>query len=315
MDDDTRVRTPRILIIAGSDSGGGAGIQADIKTVTALDGYAATAITALTAQNTQGVFGVFPIKADFVRKQIDLVLEDIGADAVKTGMLYDESIINALADGLEHYGKPLKLVVDPVMLAKGGAPLIDPNAVAALKRRIINLSTIITPNLLEAEKLAGMSIRTVDNMEHAAVSLLTLGCEAVLITGGHLESQVLTDVLATSRGVQRFRSDRIPTKHTHGTGCTLASAIATSLAQGMQIEEAVERARAYVRRAIETAPNYGRGQGPINHAHTVEFAMGLASAPPVAKTAKAAKPARKRNKKPVRAVNPKRRAKAKRKRA
>jgi hydroxymethylpyrimidine/phosphomethylpyrimidine kinase len=305
----------RVLIVAGSDSGGGAGIQADIKTVTALDGYAATAITALTAQNTQGVFGVFPIKADFVRKQIDLVLEDIGADAVKTGMLYDESIINALADGLEHYGKPLKLVVDPVMLAKGGAPLIDPNAVAALKRRIINLSTIITPNLLEAEKLAGMSIRTVDNMEHAAVSLLTLGCEAVLITGGHLESQVLTDVLATSRGVQRFRSERIPTKHTHGTGCTLASAIATSLAQGMQIEEAVERARAYVRRAIETAPNYGRGQGPINHAHTVEFAMGLASAPPVAKTAKAAKPARKRNKKPVRAVNPKRRAKAKRKRA
>jgi hydroxymethylpyrimidine/phosphomethylpyrimidine kinase len=305
----------RVLIVAGSDSGGGAGIQADIKTVTALDGYAATAITALTAQNTQGVFGVFPIKADFVRKQIDLVLEDIGADAVKTGMLYDESIINAFADSLEHYGKPLKLVVDPVMLAKGGAPLIDPNAVAALKRRIINLSTIITPNLLEAEKLAGMSIRTVDDMEHAALSLLTLGCEAALITGGHLESQVLTDVLATSRGVQRFRSERIPTKHTHGTGCTLASAIATSLAQGMQIEEAVERARAYVRRAIETAPNYGRGQGPINHAHTVEFAMGLACAPPVAKTAKAAKPARKKNKKPVRAPKPKRRAKAKRKRA
>jgi hydroxymethylpyrimidine/phosphomethylpyrimidine kinase len=305
----------RVLIVAGSDSGGGAGIQADIKTVTALDGYAATAITALTAQNTQGVFGVFPIKADFVRKQIDLVLEDIGADAVKTGMLYDESIINALADGLEHYGKPLKLVVDPVMLAKGGAPLIDPNAVAALKRRIINLSTIITPNLLEAEKLAGMSIRTVDDMEHAALSLLTLGCEAALITGGHLESQVLTDVLATSRGVQRFRSDRIPTKHTHGTGCTLASAIATSLAQGMQIEEAVERARAYVRRAIETAPNYGRGQGPINHAHTVEFAMGLASAPPAAKTTKAAKPAPKKNKRPVRAPKPKRRAKAKRKRA
>lgn len=266
----------RVLIVAGSDSGGGAGIQADIKTVTALDGYAATAITALTAQNTLGVHGVFPIKADFVRKQIDVVLEDIGADAIKTGMLYDESIINALADAIEHYGKPIKLVIDPVMIAKGGAPLIDPNAVAALKRRIINLSTIITPNLVEAEKLAGMSIRTVDDMEHAALALLTLGCEAALVTGGHLESQVLTDVLATSRGVQRFRSERIPTKHTHGTGCTLASAIATSLAQGMQIEEAVERGRAYVRRAIETAPNLGRGQGPINHAHTVEFAMGMA---------------------------------------
>jgi hydroxymethylpyrimidine/phosphomethylpyrimidine kinase len=303
----------RVLIVAGSDSGGGAGIQADIKTVTALDGYAATAITALTAQNTQGVFGVLPIKPDFVRKQIDLVLEDIGADAIKTGMLYDESIINALADALEAHGKPIKLVVDPVMLAKGGAPLIDPNAVAALKRRIINLSTIITPNLLEAEKLAGMTIRTVDDMEHAALALLTLGCEAALITGGHLESQVLTDVLATSRGVQRFRSERIPTKHTHGTGCTLASAIATSLAQGMQIEEAVVRARDYVRRAIETAPGYGRGQGPINHAHTVEFAMGLASTAAAAPARKAKSPAKKarRAAKPA----PKRRAKAKRKRA
>ncbi|HEX2115610.1 MAG TPA: bifunctional hydroxymethylpyrimidine kinase/phosphomethylpyrimidine kinase [Alphaproteobacteria bacterium] len=302
----------RVLIVAGSDSGGGAGIQADIKTVTALDGYAATAITALTAQNTQGVFGVFPVKAEFVRKQVDLVLEDIGADAVKTGMLYDESIVNALADALEAYGKPIKLVVDPVMLAKGGAPLIDPNAVAALKRRIINLATIITPNLLEAEKLAGTTIRTVDDMEHAAASLLTLGCEAALITGGHLESQMLTDVLATSRGVQRFRSERIATKHTHGTGCTLASAIATSLAQGLQIEEAVERARAYVRRAIETAPNYGRGHGPVNHAHPVEFAMGLAAANPArAGTAKAPR------KKPRRVAKraPKRKAKSRRKRA
>jgi hydroxymethylpyrimidine/phosphomethylpyrimidine kinase len=305
----------RVLIVAGSDSGGGAGIQADIKTVTALDGFAATAITALTAQNTQGVFGVFPVKPEFVRKQIDLVLEDIGADAVKTGMLYDEPIINALADALEAYGKPLKLVVDPVMLAKGGAPLIDPNAVAALKRRIINLSTIITPNLLEAEKLAGTTIRTVDDMEHAALSLLTLGCEAALITGGHLESQVLTDVLATARGVQRFRSERIPTKHTHGTGCTLASAIATSLAQGMQVEEAVVRARDYVRRAIETAPGYGRGHGPVNHAHTVEFAMGLAAAAAApARTAKT--PAKKRRSvKKTRKAAPKRRAKAKRKRA
>jgi hydroxymethylpyrimidine/phosphomethylpyrimidine kinase len=305
----------RVLIVAGSDSGGGAGIQADIKTVTALDGFAATAITALTAQNTQGVFGVFPVKPDFVRKQIDLVLDDIGADAIKTGMLYDESIINALADALEAHGKPMKLVVDPVMLAKGGAPLIDPNAVAALKRRIINLSTIVTPNLLEAEKLAGMTIRTVDDMEHAALALLTLGCEAALITGGHLESQVLTDVLATSRGVQRFRSDRIPTKHTHGTGCTLASAIAISLAQGMQIEESVVRARDYVRRAIESAPGYGRGQGPINHAHTVEFAMGLARSAAPAPAPSAPAKARAKKRRPAKKAAPKRRAKAKRKRA
>jgi len=302
----------RVLIVAGSDSGGGAGIQADIKTVTALDGYAATAITALTAQNTQGVFGVLPVKAEFVRQQIDLVLDDIGADAMKTGMLYDESVINALADALEAYGKPIKLVVDPVMLAKGGAPLIDPDAIAALKRRIINLSTIITPNLLEAEKLAGTTIRTVDDMEHAATSLLTLGCEAALITGGHLESQVLTDVLATSRGVQRFRSERIPTKHTHGTGCTLASAIATSLAQGLQIEEAVERARAYVRRAIETAPNLGRGQGPINHAHPVEFAIGLAGANA---GSAAKKPPRKKPLRRAAKSAPKRKSKTKRKRA
>jgi hydroxymethylpyrimidine/phosphomethylpyrimidine kinase len=277
----------RVLIVAGSDSGGGAGIQADIKTVTALNGFAATAITALTAQNTQGVFGVLPVKPDFVRQQIDLVLDDIGADAIKTGMLYDEAIINVLADALEARGKPIKLVVDPVMLAKGGASLIDPSAVAALKRRIVNLATIITPNLLEAEKLAGMTIRTVDDMEHAAAALLTLGCEAALVTGGHLESEVLTDVLATARGVQRFRSERIATKHTHGTGCTLASAIATSLAQGMEIEAAVKRARAYVRRAIETAPGYGHGHGPVNHAHTIAAASAAAT------PKRAAKPRRK----------------------
>ncbi len=283
----------RVLIVAGSDSGGGAGIQADIKTVTALDGYAATAITALTAQNTQGVFGVLPVNPDFVRQQIDLVLDDIGADAIKTGMLYDEAIINALADALEAYGEPVKLVVDPVMLAKGGAALIDPTAVAALKRRVINLATIITPNLLEAEKLAGTTIRTVDDMEHAAAALLTLGCEAALVTGGHLESSVVTDVLATSRGVQRFRSERIATKHTHGTGCTLASAIATGLAQGMEIKAAVERARAYVRRAIETAPGFGLGHGPVNHAHTLAIHAPGKRRAPAKKAARAAKGAKK----------------------
>jgi hydroxymethylpyrimidine/phosphomethylpyrimidine kinase len=286
----------RVLIVAGSDSGGGAGIQADIKTVTALGGYAATAITALTAQNTQGVFGVVPVAPDFVRQQIDLVLDDIGADAVKTGMLHDEGIINALADALEARGQPLKLVVDPVMIAKGGAALIEPSAVAALKRRIINLATIITPNLLEGEKLAGMAIRTVDDMEHAAASLLTLGCEAALLTGGHLESDTLVDVLATADGIERFRSTRINTRHTHGTGCTLASAIATGLAQGMTVRASVIRARDYVRRAIETAPGFGHGHGPVNHAHTfgASAAQSRKRPAPKAKTKakRAAKPAR-----------------------
>ncbi len=290
----------RVLIVAGSDSGGGAGIQADIKTVTALDGYAATAITALTAQNTQGVFGVLPVAPDFVRQQIDLVLDDIGADAIKTGMLYDEAIINVLADALEAQDKPVKLVVDPVMVAKGGAPLIDPAAVAALKRRIVNKATIITPNLPEAEKLAGMTIRTVEDMEHAAAALLTLGCEAALVTGGHLEASGLTDVLATSQGVERFRSERIQTRHTHGTGCTLASAIATGLAQGMEIEAAVQRAREYVRRAIETAPGFGLGHGPVNHAHTLAVHVAPKRRVPKAKAkAKKAPPKPKRARKPV----------------
>ncbi len=293
----------RVLIVAGSDSGGGAGIQADIKTVTALGGYAATAITALTAQNTRGVFGIVPVAPDFVRQQVELVLDDIGADVIKTGMLHDEGVINALADSLEAYGRRIMLVVDPVMIAKGGAELIDPAAIAALKRRIINLATIITPNLPEAEKLAGMSIRTVDDMEHAAAALLTLGCESALLTGGHLGSDVLVDVLVTAQGVERFRSKRIDTRHTHGTGCTLASAIATGLAQGMSIRAAVIRAREYVHRAIETAPGFGHGHGPINHAHTFDAAQA-----PHARKRPAAKDTAARAVKPARPA-PKRRAK------
>lgn len=293
----------RVLIVAGSDSGGGAGIQADIKTVTALGGYAATAITALTAQNTRGVFGVVPVAPDFVRQQIELVLDDIGADAIKTGMLHDEGIINVLADSLEAQGRQINLVVDPVMIAKGGAPLIDSTAIAALKRRIVNLATIITPNLMEAEKLAGMSIRTVEDMERAAAALLTLGCESALVTGGHLESDTLVDVLATANGIERFRSKRIDTRHTHGTGCTLASAIATGLAQGMGVRAAVVRARDYVRRAIETAPGFGHGHGPVNHVHMIAAAKSA----PARKRARA-KARAKRAVKPKRPA-PERRAK------
>jgi hydroxymethylpyrimidine/phosphomethylpyrimidine kinase len=259
----------RVLIIAGSDSGGGAGIQADIKTVTMLDGFAATAITALTAQNTQGVFGVLPIAPDFIRQQIAVVLDDIGADAIKTGMLHDAAVIETVAATLAERAPPaVPLVVDPVMVAKGGAPLIEPGAIEALKRLLIVRAAVLTPNLPEAEILAGHPIDSRAAMQRTAEELLALGCRAVLLKGGHLAGEAVYDVLATPSGGQRvWHSPRIDTRHTHGTGCTLASAIATGLAQGLAVEPAVERAREYVRRAIECAPGIGGGHGPLDHAH------------------------------------------------
>jgi hydroxymethylpyrimidine/phosphomethylpyrimidine kinase len=257
----------RVLIVAGSDSGGGAGIQADIKTVTAHAGYAMTAITALTAQDTHGVHGVHVVPVDFIAQQMRLVLRDIGADAIKTGMLHDSATIDAVADTLEAEAKGVKLVVDPVMYAKGGHPLLLPEAVATLKRRMMVLATILTPNLPEAEALSGMTIRDPREMRHAAQAMLTLGCHSVLLKGGHLDSDTVVDILATPDGIVTFESPRIQTKATHGTGCTLASAIATGLAQGLDLETAVTQARHYVQRAMETAPGYGSGHGPLNHAH------------------------------------------------
>jgi len=257
----------RVLIVAGSDSGGGAGIQADIKTVTMLDGYAATAITALTAQNTEGVFGVLPIPPEFIRKQIEVVLDDIGADAVKTGMLHDAAVIETVAAVLQQRASAVPLVVDPVMVAKGGARLIDPDAVEALKRLLIARAAVLTPNLPEAETLCGVAIGDVAAMHGAGETLLALGCKAVLVKGGHLPGNLVSDVLVTAVGVRVWESPRIDTRHTHGTGCTLASAIAAGLAQGLDIEHAVDRARAYVQRAIASAPGLGRGHGPLDHAH------------------------------------------------
>ena len=259
----------RILIIAGSDSGGGAGIQADIKTVTALGGYAATAISALTAQNTKGVFGVVPVAPEFIAQQMSLVLEDIGADALKTGMLHSAAVIDAVSDVIDRQPASLPLVVDPVMVAKGGARLLETDAVAALKRRLVVRATVLTPNLPEAEALSGMTIRDANDMAHVARALLTLGPDAVLLKGGHLDSETLTDILASGDGVHTFHGPRIATTSTHGTGCTLASAIATGLAQGMSLVPAVMRARDYVRKAIETAPGFGGGHGPLNHGHTI----------------------------------------------
>jgi len=257
----------RVLIIAGSDSGGGAGIQADIKTVTMLDSFAATAITALTAQNTLGVFGILPVPPEFIRQQIEVVLDDIGADAVKTGMLHDAAVIETVAAALAERALLVPLVLDPVMVAKGGAKLIEPTAIDALKRLLVSRAAVLTPNLPEAEILAGQRIESVEAMHEAADALLALGCRAVLLKGGHLAGDTVHDVLATEARHRVWSDTRIESRHTHGTGCTLASAIAAGLAQNLAVEAAVERARAYVRHAIERAPGIGRGHGPLDHAH------------------------------------------------
>jgi hydroxymethylpyrimidine/phosphomethylpyrimidine kinase len=257
----------RVLIVAGSDSGGGAGIQADIKTVTMLGAFAATAITALTAQNTEGVFGVLPIDPAFIRRQMEVVLDDIGADVVKTGMLHDAGVIDTVAAVLVERAPAVPLVLDPVMVAKGGAPLIEPGAIDALKRRLVRRATVLTPNLPEAEILCGRAIGDVVALREAARALLGLGAAAVLLKGGHLAGDTVHDILATASGLREWQSPRIATRHTHGTGCTLASAVAAGLAQGMAVEAAVERARDYVQRAIASAPGFGRGHGPLDHAH------------------------------------------------
>lgn len=260
----------RVLIVAGSDSGGGAGIQADIKTVTALGGYAATAITALTAQNTQGVFGIHDVPADFVASQMRLVLDDIGADCIKTGMLHRVEVIDAVCDVLEEKAAGIPLVVDPVMVAKGGHPLLAPEAAARLRDRLLPLATVLKPNVPEVQALTGLEIRNEADAREAARRLSALGPKAVLVTGGHLEGASVIDVLFR-RGnmIEVFRAPRLDTPHTHGTGCTLAAAIATGLAQGLDVRAAVVRARAYVLKAIETAPGLGHGHGPLNHGHTV----------------------------------------------
>lgn len=256
----------RVLIIAGSDPSGGAGVQGDIKTVTVLGGYAEAAITALTAQNTTGVFGIHDVPVDFIQQQITLVLSDIGADAIKTGMLHRGDIIDMLANTLP---RELPLVLDPVMFAKGGAALLQPEALDALKTKLIPLAHIVTPNIPEAEYLAGMKITTVEDMKTAAQNILSLGCKAVLLKGGHLEGERLIDVLSYKNHIEEFTSNRIHTPHTHGTGCTLASAIATGLAQGMSLRDAVERARLFVHKALLAAPELGHGHGPLGHHKTI----------------------------------------------
>ncbi len=260
----------RVLVIAGSDSGGGAGIQADIKTITALGAYAATAITALTAQNTLGVHGVLPVPPAFIRQQIEVVMGDIGADVVKIGMLGDTATIEAVAEALLAYAPGVPVVLDPVMVAKGGQALLAQQAVAELRRRLLPGTAVLTPNLPEAEALTSARVRTEVEMRSAASALLAMGVSAVLLKGGHLDSDTVVDLLAQPDGMEAFAAPRITTRHTHGTGCTTASAVAAGLAQGRSLRQAVLRARAYVRSAIAAAPGLGQGHGPLDHAVTVD---------------------------------------------
>ncbi|NUO49978.1 MAG: bifunctional hydroxymethylpyrimidine kinase/phosphomethylpyrimidine kinase [Polyangiaceae bacterium] len=256
----------RVLVVAGSDSGGGAGIQADIKTVTALGGYAMTAITALTAQNTMGVFGVLPIEPSFVEKQMSVVLEDLGADVIKTGMLHDAAIVHAVAKRIRAAEPRPKLVVDPVMVAKGGATLLKDAARDALVNELFPLADVVTPNAPEAAALTSIPVESVADLTKAGTRILAMGARAAYMKGGHLPGEEVVDVIVRKDGPEIvLRGPRIETRSTHGTGCTLASALAASLAQGMDLESAARRAREYVAKAIESAPGFGSGHGPLDH--------------------------------------------------
>lgn len=264
-------RAPIALTIAGSDSGGGAGIQADLKTFSALGVYGCSVVTALTAQNTRGVTGIFGVHPGFVRAQMDAVFDDLRVDAVKIGMLGGTAIIEAVAEGLERW-RPRWVVLDPVMVAKGGDRLLEPDAVTALRDRLVPLATIITPNLPEAGDLTGFGlVRGRDEMTEVALRLQGLGARAVLVKGGHLQSGESPDLLLTEDGVSWFDAPRIGTRNTHGTGCTLSSAVAAGLAKGLALTEAVREAKAYVAGAIAAADalDVGKGHGPVHHFHRI----------------------------------------------
>jgi hydroxymethylpyrimidine/phosphomethylpyrimidine kinase len=254
--------TPRILIIAGSDSGGGAGIQADIKTVTMLGGHAMTAITALTAQNTLGVTGVMPVPAAFVIRQMDAVISDLGVDAVKIGMIGSPETAHAVADRLEHLAVPI--VFDPVMVATSGSVLADDATVAAFGR-LMRIATVVTPNIPELEILTAMEIATdEDRIDAASVLAERFGC-AVLAKGGHTSGDEVVDALVTPEGVYNHFSERLSTNATHGTGCTLATAVATGLGGHLNLDVAVSRGIDFVQAALRAAPGLGKGNGPLGH--------------------------------------------------
>lgn len=260
----------RILIIAGSDPSGGAGVQADIKTVTALGGYAAAAITALTIQNTTGVKGVHPVDPQIIRDQIVAVLEDIGADAIKIGMIGEADAALAIADTLVEFAPAIPIVLDPVLAATTGASLAAQSMPTLLLERLVPIAAIVTPNADEAAALTGLSMATADDLIAAGQALVRRGATAALVKGGHLKGDSVEDALVTQDGARLFRNPRLDTRSTHGTGCTLASAIATGVAQGLPLAAAVKRAIDYVHEAIRTAPALGAGHGPLNHVWLLE---------------------------------------------
>ena len=254
-----------VLSVAGSDSGGGAGIQADIKTVTLLGSYAATVLTALTAQNTRGVASIHGLPPSFMCDQLDAVLTDIPIDVIKTGMLHTPAMISALAERLGEQKTIIPLIIDPVMVAKGGAALLECEAVNVFTDQLLPLAYLLTPNVPEAERLLGRSIKNEAEMEQAAVDLHRLGAANVLVKGGHMAGRLSTDILFDGSRCHRISSERIFTSNTHGTGCSYASAIAALLAQGEPLLTAVERSKLFITSAIRTARTLGKGHSPINH--------------------------------------------------
>ena len=258
----------KILIIAGSDSSGGAGIQADIKTITSLGSYAMTAITAVTIQNTTGVYSIVPISSKDISKQIEFTTNDIKPDAIKIGMLHSEKVVRSVIDSLSKI-KIKKIILDPVMVAKGGAKLIDDKSIKLLKKKLLKRVSLITPNIPEAEILTNTKINTKKDMIFAGNILIKFGAKNVLIKGGHLSSDIIEDIFINKKDIFIFKSKKIKTKNTHGTGCTLSSAIATYYSCGKTLKKSCEMAIKYVNHAIGTGPNYGRGHGPINHLNSV----------------------------------------------
>jgi len=262
-----------VLVIAGSDPSGGAGIQADLKTLTSFGVYGMTAITALTEQNTNGVFDILEIPIEFVVKQINCCLSDINANAVKIGMLHSADLISAVLEALFNNNivsnKKVNIVLDPVMVAKGGHKLLKENAIDALKNFIKVVQPILTPNIPEAEILTGIKINNLKDMKNVGKEIINLGASHVILKGGHMKARVMTDLLINSSEIHSIETSKIITNHTHGTGCTMASALSASLAKSIDIRHSFEIAHKYVNNAIKTNPKFGRGNGPINHCFNI----------------------------------------------
>ncbi|MDA9973568.1 bifunctional hydroxymethylpyrimidine kinase/phosphomethylpyrimidine kinase [Alphaproteobacteria bacterium] len=265
--------TKSVLVIAGSDPSGGAGIQADLKTLTSLGIYGMTAITALTVQNTKGVSAIHEIPIDIVKKQIKACLSDIKTNTVKIGMMHNAELIIGIYEALENeniiQNKSNKIILDPVMVAKGGHRLLKTDAIDALKFFIKKSHPILTPNIPEAEILTDSKIKNISDMEKAGKIILALGASHVILKGGHLEAEEITDILINHNGSYAINAIKTITKHTHGTGCTMASALSAGIAQSFEIKDAFKMAHSYVNKAIATAPKFGNGNGPINHCHSI----------------------------------------------